>query len=217
MIQVMHQSNTIEKLISQVDIALRTLMPPKQRQSLRISPAQNMPESELCEEEKKLVAGLMRVNHAGEVCAQALYQGQALTAKLTSVRTQMTMAAQEEIDHLAWCEQRLCELHSHTSALNILWYSGSFFIGALAGIAGDRWSLGFVAETERQVTAHLQHHLSNLPKQDLKTQAIVTQMQIDETQHADCAQQAGAAELPLFIKQAMKGVSKLLTYGSYYI
>ncbi len=212
----MHPFNTIDPLINQMDTALRTLFPPSQRASGRVNPGVAEAESDLSLDEKKQVAGLMRVNHAGEVCAQALYQGQALTAKLTAVKAQMIEAAAEEVDHLAWCEQRLRELGSQPSHLNALWYSGSFMLGALAGLAGDRWSLGFVAETERQVTAHLQGHLRRLPSQDQRTRAILTQMQEDESRHAETAQTAGAAVLPSWIQNAMKCVSTLLTRSSYY-
>ncbi|HBI21182.1 MAG TPA: demethoxyubiquinone hydroxylase family protein [Legionella sp.] len=212
----MHPLNTIDQLISQVDTALRTLFPPNQRASTRLNPGESEEEAPMSLDEKRHVAGLMRVNHAGEVCAQALYQGQALTAKLTTVKAQMMQAAAEEVDHLAWCEQRLRELDSQPSHLNALWYSGSFMLGALAGLAGDRWSLGFVAETERQVTAHLQQHVHRLPEQDLRTRAVLTTMQDDEARHAESAQTAGAAVLPVLIQQAMKGVSTLLTRSSYY-
>lgn len=143
----------------------------------------------------------MRVNHAGEVCAQALYRGQALTAKLVEVRAQMAEAAAEEIDHLAWCEERLRELDSRPTVLNPFWYLGSLMLGMAAGLAGDRWSLGFVAETERQVSQHLQKHLQKLPAQDNKTKLILERMHEDEAYHADMAMAAGAAELPDFIKK----------------
>ena len=207
----------IENFVSQLDSALRTLAPPGQRLAKRQSPAQNLAESSLSPQEKRHIAGLMRVNHAGEVCAQALYQGQALTAQLAQIRTQMTQAAEEEVDHLAWCEQRLQELNSQPSLLNPLWYLGSFMLGSLAGLAGDRWSLGFVVETERQVAAHLQNHLQKLPIQDEKTQAILEQMHEDETQHARVAIGAGAAELPHPLKKLMQGVSRLMTQSSYYL
>ena len=212
----MRELNKIDHLISNIDMALRTLCPPKQRTSERINPGELVPKSCLNAIETRHIAGLMRVNHAGEVCAQALYQGQALTAKLTTVKEQMLQAAQEEVDHLAWCEQRLQELDSTTSHLNALWYFGSFMLGALAGLAGDRWSLGFVAETERQVSAHLQHHLQHLPEHDIRTKAILAQMQQDEAHHAQLAQAAGGAELPSIFKRMMQGASKLLTCSSYY-
>lgn len=206
-----------DKLLCELDTALRTLITPQHRNSVRPNPGQNVTEQSLNTQETRHVAGLMRVNHAGEVSAQALYQGQALTAQLTAVKTQMTEAAAEEIDHLAWCEQRLRELNSHPSLLNPLWYAGSLMIGALAGLIGDKWSLGFVAETERQVTEHLQQHLKNLPASDLKTKAILAQMHDDEAHHAEVASAAGAAELPFLIKKIMQCTSKLLTKSSYYI
>jgi ubiquinone biosynthesis monooxygenase Coq7 len=213
----LRQLTWIDKIIGEVDNALRTLTTPKQRASDRPNPAKKIKAAPLSISEKRHVAGLMRVNHAGEVSAQALYQGQALTAKLTHVKAQMAQAAIEEIDHLAWCEERLHELDSKPSLLNPLWYSGSLLIGALAGLIGDKWSLGFVVETERQVTEHLQKHLNHLPSQDLKTKAILNKMYDDEAHHADIASQAGAAELPFVVKQLMRGVSKLLTKSSYYI
>lgn len=213
----MRQLSLVDKLLCEVDTALRTLKVPKHRSSNRVNPGQEIVEPSLSTQEKRHVAGLMRVNHAGEVCAQALYQGQALTAQLTTVKAQMTEAALEEVDHLAWCEQRLYELDSRPSVLNPLWYGGSLLLGALAGLAGDRWSLGFVAETEHQVSTHLQQHLQHLPPQDLKTKAILAKMQDDEAHHADIAHAAGAAELPSFIKQFMQCVSKVMTQSSYYL
>ena len=167
--------------------------------------------------ERRLISGLLRVNHAGEVCAQALYQGQALTAQLTSTKAQMHAAAQEELDHLAWCEQRLRELNAQPSVLNPLWYVSTFLLGAIAGLVGDDWSLGFVAETERQVTAHLARHLARLPAKDNKTHALLAQMQADENQHAEIALQAGARILPEWIKTFMRHSAKLLTKTSQYI
>lgn len=213
----MRHLSLFDKLLCELDTAIRTLIVPEHRKSARENPGQNICEQPLSTQEKRHVASLMRVNHAGEVSAQALYQGQALTAKLSTVKTQMTEAAAEEVDHLAWCEQRLRELDSRPSMLNPFWYGGSLMIGALAGLVGDKWSLGFVAETERQVTKHLQQHLQHLPPNDLKTKAILAQMQHDEAHHAEIANAAGAAELPFLIKQLMQGVSKLLTKSSYYI
>ena len=203
----MRQRSFLDKLLCEVDTALRTLIVPKHRCNRRVNPGQGISEQSLNPEEKRRVAGLMRVNHAGEVCAQALYQGQ----------TQMTEAAAEEVDHLAWCEERLRELGSRPSVLNPIWYSGSLMIGALAGLAGDKWSLGFVAETERQVTDHLQKHLQHLPPQDVKTKAILSKMQDDEAHHAEMAHAAGAAELPFMIKKIMHCVSTVMTKSSYYI
>ena len=209
--------NFLDTLIGEVDSALRTLLPPQKRVPTRISPAVAIDESPLTFEDKKHVAGLMRVNHAGEVCAQALYQGQALTAHLADVREQMNQAAAEEIDHLAWCEERLGQLNSQPSLLNPIWYGGSLIIGALAGCIGDKVSLGFVAETERQVTSHLQKHIALLPQEDQKTKAILERMQADEEHHANLAIQAGATQLPFFIKALMATVSKCMTKSSYYI
>jgi ubiquinone biosynthesis monooxygenase Coq7 len=207
----------LDILITEVDSALRTLIPPPKRISVRHSPAHEMADHPLSSSAKKHIAGLMRVNHAGEVCAQALYQGQALTAQLTHIKQQMAQAAAEEIDHLAWCEERLTELGSKPSVLNPIWYSGSLILGALAGLAGDKISLGFVAETERQVTAHLQRHLQGIPVDDKKTKAILERMQEDEEHHASLAIEAGAVELPHLIKQLMNVVSKLMTKSSYYL
>jgi len=213
----MRRTNILDTFLSEVDNALRTLAPPIKRVSGRRSPADSMTDSPLSTQEKKHISGLMRVNHAGEVCAQALYQGQALTAQLTHIKQQMSEAAAEEIDHLAWCEERLDELSSKPSMLNPLWYSGSLLLGAIAGFAGDKISLGFVAETERQVSMHLQSHLQKLPAQDKKSQAILTQMQKDEELHAEMAIGAGAIELPYPVKQIMRFISKLMTKTSYYI
>jgi ubiquinone biosynthesis monooxygenase Coq7 len=207
----------LDAFISEVDNALRTVLPPSKRVSTRHSPAVEIEDNPLSLREKKHVAGLMRVNHAGEVCAQALYQGQALTAQLTHIKQQMSDAAAEEVDHLAWCEERLYELGSKPSLLNPIWYSGSILLGALAGFAGDKVSLGFVAETERQVTAHLKHHLQKLPAQDKKSQAILKQMQMDEEQHATAAIESGGIELPTPIKRIMSLVSKLMTHSSYHM
>jgi len=205
-----------DQLLMQMDKAVRTVFgaPPVTE---RPNPAQALPEAELSAAEQRLVTGLMRVNHAGEVSAQALYQGQALTARLSEVRGKMERAAMEENDHLAWCERRLKELDSHTSVLNPLWYGGSFAIGAVAGLAGDKWSLGFVVETERQVVTHLQEHLERLPAQDHKSRAILQQMKEDEAQHATTALNAGGSELPEPVKQLMRLTSKLMTATAYYV
>lgn len=210
--------NLIDRLLNHVDTALRTLCPPEHRVCSRPIPNDGIVNTApLSENETRHVAGLMRVNHAGEVCAQALYQGQALTARLTEVRLQMEQAAAEEVDHLAWCEKRLEELNSRPSLLNPLWYMGSLCIGALAGLAGDKWSLGFVAETERQVGAHLREHLDKLPATDLKSKAILTKMHEEERHHAEMAQAAGAAALPFPIQAMMTAVSKLMTKTSYHL
>jgi 3-demethoxyubiquinol 3-hydroxylase len=204
-----------DRLLMQVDKALRTVCGAP-RVTERPNPAQAHPEADLAAGERRLVAGLMRVNHAGEVSAQALYQGQALTARLTEIRGKMERAAMEENDHLAWCEQRLAELDSHTSVLGPLWYAGSFAIGAAAGWAGDKWSLGFVAETEKQVVRHLEEHLERLPEQDGKSRAILEQMKEDEAHHATAALDAGGTELPEAVKQLMRLTSKLMTTTAYY-
>lgn len=167
--------------------------------------------------EKRHAAGLMRVNHAGEIAAQALYHGQALTARSPVVQQKMASAAREENDHLAWCNERLVELDSHRSLLTPAWYAGSFAIGALAGAAGDKWSLGFVVETERQVIRHLDGHLQKLPAQDVRSRAILCQMRNDEAQHATMALAAGAAELPFPVKTLMATVSKVMTTTAYWV
>lgn len=215
------QLSILDQIIHEVDTALRAIIPPKQRLSKRPSPTQQVPvdkhDESLNAKQKEHVAGLMRVNHTGEVCAQALYQGQALTARLPEVKKQMAEAAAEEVDHLSWCEQRLQELESRPSLLNPLWYLGSFTIGAIAGLAGDRFSLGFLAETETQVSAHLQKHLNALPPEDKKTKLILKQMHEDEAHHAEIARRAGAIDLPVFIKYLMKNTSKIMTKTSYYL
>ena len=215
MLEKFHRS-TIDQLLIQFDQALRTCVPGT-TQANRESPAANADEIELSNLEKQHAAGLMRINHTGEVCAQALYQGQATTALLGEVRKSMEQAAEEEVDHLAWCEQRLTELDSRPSVLNFLWYALSFGLGAAAGLAGDRWSLGFVAETEHQVCEHLEDHLSKLPKQDNKSRAILEQMIADEKHHEETARQAGGLEPPLAIRQAMNAMSQLMKKTTYHI
>ena len=165
--------------------------------------------------ERRHAAGLMRVNHTGEVCAQALYQGQALTARLPDVREEMEQAAAEEVDHLVWCEERLDQLGSHTSALNPIWYGMSFALGAAAGIAGDRWSLGFVAATEERVCRHLEEHLEQLPASDHRSRRIIEQMLEDERRHGEAALDAGGENYPEPVKRAMADVAKLMTRSSY--
>lgn len=183
----------------------------------RRNPAEQVDETELPDSVKDHTMRLMRINHTGEVCAQALYQGQALTAQQASVKESMARAAQEENDHLDWCEHRIKDFGGRTSVLNPLFYAGSFAIGAAAGLAGDKWSLGFVAETERQVEKHLDDHLSQVPETDSKTRVILEQMKEDEMGHATHAVEAGAAELPGAIKKAMKLTSKLMTRSVYYL
>ncbi|MGE4631365.1 MAG: 2-polyprenyl-3-methyl-6-methoxy-1,4-benzoquinone monooxygenase [Pseudohongiellaceae bacterium] len=210
------QRSTIDQLLIQFDQALRTCVPGT-TEANRESPAANADEIELSNLEKQHAAGLMRINHTGEVCAQALYQGQAATALLGEIRKSMEQAAEEEVDHLAWCEQRLTELDSRPSVLNFLWYALSFGLGAAAGLAGDKWSLGFVAETEHQVCEHLEDHLSKLPKQDNKSRAILEQMIADEKHHEETARQAGGLEPPIAIRQAMNAMSQLMKKTTYHI
>lgn len=203
-----------DHLITQLDRAIRTLSPGKPSHG-RPSPARQEHEAELSEAERRHAAGLMRVNHAGEVCAQALYQGQALTAKLPAVREEMASAADEEIDHLAWCQERLQQLDSHPSLLNPLWYGLSFGIGATAGLISDRVSLGFVAATEDQVCKHLESHLQTLPAADKKSRAVVEQMLVDEARHAHTALDAGGVRFPRPVKAMMSLVSRAMTKTSY--
>ncbi|MCB1776255.1 MAG: 2-polyprenyl-3-methyl-6-methoxy-1,4-benzoquinone monooxygenase [Candidatus Competibacteraceae bacterium] len=205
-----------DTLLINFDQALRTVFG-QPKTTGRPNPALNAPPVELQPREQHEVARLMRVNHTGEVCAQALYQGQSLTAQLDTVRERMDQAAIEENDHLAWCETRLKALDSRPSVLNPLFYAGAFAIGALAGKAGDRWSLGFVAETERQVVEHLNAHLDRLPEHDQASQAILEQMKEDEARHATHALAAGGARLPLPIRALMKGAAKVMTGTTYWI
>ncbi len=205
-----------DRLLMQADAALRTLLPFSGQPS-RPSPALLKTETELSESETRHVAGLMRINHTGEVCAQALYQGQALTARLPQVRQAMEQAADEEIDHLAWCEQRIRQLGSHTSVLNPIFYGLSFGIGASAGLISDRISLGFVAATEDQVCKHLDDHLGQLPAGDEKSRAILEQMCDDEAQHSTAAIEAGGLRFPAPVKFGMSLVSKVMTKATYRI
>jgi ubiquinone biosynthesis monooxygenase Coq7 len=204
----------LDQFIENADQVLRTLAGDA-NQAHRESPGGAAAESELAKEDRRHVAGLMRVNHTGEVCAQALYQGQALTAKLPKVRQKMEQAAAEEVDHLVWCEERLHQLGSHTSPLNPIWYGLSFAMGAAAGIAGDRWSLGFVAATEERVCEHLSDHLEQLPEEDEKSRRILQQMLEDERRHGDLALEAGGENFPEPVKRAMTAVSRLMTSTSY--
>ena len=206
----------IDQCLIQFDQALRTCVPGSSH-ALRSSPAEPVAEEELSSIQKKHIAGLMRINHTGEVCAQALYAGQAATAKLVEVRESMEHAAQEEVDHLAWCDERLQQLDSKPSLLNPIWYGLSFGMGALAGLAGDKWSLGFVAETEQQVCEHLQEHLQKLPENDSKSKAILQQMIKDEKQHGESAKAAGGTELPRAAKQTMQVLAKVMKRTTYHI
>lgn len=204
----------IDRLLLQADSALRTLLPFSGQPS-RPSPAIVQPETELAPAETRHIAGLMRINHTGEVCAQALYQGQALTAKLPNVRSAMEHAANEEVDHLAWCEQRIHQLGSHTSVLNPLFYGMSFGIGAVAGLISDKVSLGFVAATEDQVCKHLNKHLDALPAEDHKSRAILQAMRQDEEHHAASALEAGGYRFPAPVKFGMSLLSKVMTKSTY--
>lgn len=206
---------SLDKLIVEFDKGLRTLS--GKARSARPFPDAGLPEAQLSKDEKKQAAALMRVNHSGEICAQALYQGQALTARDPAVQLQLQRAAQEETDHLAWTARRVHDLGGRLSLLNPLWYGSSLALGAVAGLLGDKWNLGFLAETERQVGAHLQSHLVRLPQQDEKSRAVVAQMHTDETGHADTAVQLGAAELPLPVKVAMKTTSRVMTRIAYWV
>ena len=206
---------TLDELIVAFDKGLRTVFAPAR--SVRATPGGDLPEPGLTEEERRLSAALMRVNHTGEICAQALYQGQALTARDSRARAALEQAAREETEHLAWTERRIEELGGRTSVLNPLFYAGSFAIGAAAGLIGDRWNLGFLAETERQVVAHLQGHLERLPEGDAKSRAIVESMKEDEARHATSAIQHGAAELPRPAKDAMQLSSKVMTETAFWL
>ena len=184
--------------------------------SNRVYPANDLKENKLSELERNHSSSLMRVNHAGEVCAQALYLGQSLTAKDISIKAQMLKAADEEEDHLAWCSKRLEELEDNQSVFNPVWYTLSFSIGMLTGLAGDKWSLGFVEETEKQVVSHLDLHLHKISKKDLKSKAIIEQMKQDESGHANQAKESGSMELPEELKLGMSQVAKFMTSTSYY-
>lgn len=212
----MRQYSFFDRLVGEADKVLRTLASDTV-QPTRPSPAAGLPEAGLNEAERRQIAGFMRINHTGEVCAQALYQGQALTARLPAVREEMARAAQEEVDHLAWCNERLAALGAPPSLLNPLWYAMSFGIGAVAGMAGDKWSLGFVAETEQQVCEHLQSHLASLPLNDQRTRAVLAQMHVDEAEHRDMALRAGAAELPPPVQHAMRLMARVMTRTTYYL
>jgi len=206
----------LDKLLIQADTAIRAITGASGT-PVRPSPADTIEPATLSDSQSRHVAGLMRINHAGEVCAQALYQGQALTARHSDVRDKMQQSAAEELDHLAWCEQRLEQLDSHVSVLNPLWYAMSFAIGAGAGLVGDRVSLGFVAATEDQVCEHLQQHLEQLPKDDDASRAILSQMLSDESEHAHKAIDAGGVRFPTPVKWGMTLVSKVMTKAAYYV
>lgn len=205
-----------DRLLLGADNALRTLFG-RPRTTERPNPAARLPEADLAEQERRHVARLMRVNHTGEVCAQALYQGQALTARLPETRRRLERSGLEENDHLAWCEGRIEELGDRKSLLNPVFYAGAFAMGAAAGLAGDRWSLGFVIETERQVEHHLDGHLAQIPERDERSRAILEQMRVDEIHHAQVAQAAGGAKLPPPIRFAMRLVAKVMTQSVYWV
>lgn len=207
--------NLIDRVITEFDQGLRTVL--AEAQSVRPHPDREQTENPLSAAEKKHSAALMRINHSGEVCAQALYNGQALTARNPATEAALREASQEETEHLAWCEKRIHELGSHKSFLNPAFYAGSFALGALAGALGDKWNLGFLAETENQVGKHIEGHLQKLPAQDERSRAILEQMQIDEAKHATTAISHGGAPLPLPVKLAMQLSSKIMTKTTYWI
>ena len=212
----MRHYSPFDQLIISADTALRTLLG-EPMVTERDYPANNISDAEFSVQEKKHITGLMRVNHSGEVSAQALYQGQSLTSGNREIKEKLQQAAMEENDHLAWTSNRIDELGGHTSFLNPLWYGGSFAIGAFAGAIGDKWNLGFLAETEHQVVEHLESHLNKLPGGDLRSRAILEQMKTDEQKHATTAIEQGAAELPPPVKKLMAAMSKVMTGSAYYI
>lgn len=212
----MSKQSFSDQVIKQFDRGLRTLTKASRR-AQRSNPAEQFEEKNLSEKEIQLSGRLMRVNHAGEIAAQGLYHGQALTAKNAATLNQMQISAKEEEDHLAWCEQRLKELQTPRSLIGPVWYLGSYAIGATAGIFGDRWSLGFVAETEDQVEAHLESHLTKLPAQDQKSRAIIKKMKQDEHHHGQAARDLGGKPLPAPVQKTMQLVSKVMTTGAYWI
>ncbi len=205
----------VDRLIVEFDKGLRTLF--SRAPSARPFPDAAVPEAAMSDAEKKHAAALMRINHTGEICAQALYQGQALTAHDPNVQRELERAAQEETEHLAWTSKRVHELGSHLSLLNPFFYTGSLALGAVAGLLGDKWNLGFLAETERQVGGHLQSHLTSLPQQDEKSRAVVQQMYVDETGHSEMAVRLGGAELPMPVKMLMRATSKVMTRTVYWV
>ena len=206
----------LDRFLAGINDALRTVAVPAGRPA-RENPAEGIAETDLSDSEKSHAAGLMRVNHAGEVAAQGLYQGHAAMARNEAVSEQMQQAADEEFDHLAWCEQRLTELDAGPSRLSPLWYAGSFAIGAASGAFGDKWSLGFIAETERQVCAHLTSHLDRLPEGDMRSRTIVEKMRDEEQQHGDNAVDAGAADLPDAARRLMRWTSRVMTTTAYWV
>jgi ubiquinone biosynthesis monooxygenase Coq7 len=212
----MRKPSRIDQWLAHADQALRVALGPPPSGTAP-SPAAGMPDAEFDEPARRHAAGLMRINHTGEVCAQALYAGQAATARSDKVRTEMAQAAREEEDHLAWCAERLEQLDSRPSLFNPLWYAGSFSIGAVAGLAGDPWSLGFVEATERQVESHLHDHLERLPPGDDRSRAIVARMKEDEARHADMAVAHGARTLPAPVQAAMAATATVMKLVAYRI
>ncbi len=206
----------IDRLLAGAGDALRTIAAPAGRPA-RENPAGMIRETDLDPRAKSHAAGLMRVNHAGEIAAQALYKGHATVARDARIEKQMQRAAAEESDHLAWCEQRLQELGEEPSRLSPVWYAGAYAIGAVSGILGDKWSLGFIAETERQVCEHLDTHLDGLPPQDARSRAIIEQMRDEEAEHGENAVEAGAAELPGPVKTLMRLTAKVMTRTAYWV
>ena len=203
----------IDQAILEFDQALRTIFAPAR--SVRAMPGEDLPDAELSETERGHAAALMRVNHVGEVCAQALYQGQAIMSRDAAIRDTLRQAAQEETEHLAWTERRIAELGGRKSLFNPLWYGGALALGVVAGRFGERWNLGFLAETERQVEHHLKGHLDTLPVVDRRSRAIVEQMKVDEAEHAETAVRLGAHELPAPAKGAMRLAARLMTTLAY--
>lgn len=206
---------TIDSLITHFDRMVRTLLAPAK--TVRPVPGNDEPEAELSESERRHAAALMRVNHCGEVCAQALYQGQAFTCRDPYIASELRRASQEEGEHLAWTEVRIAELGGRKSILNPVWYAGSFLMGAAVGRLGDSWNLGFLVETERQVEAHLKGHLRQLPPGDRRSREIVEHMQRDEARHGNTAKDLGARDLPWSARQAMKLASRVMTTTSYWV
>lgn len=206
----------VDRLLAEADSMLRTLSR-RSASAARPSPASGHSEAQLTDNQRKHAAGLMRVNHTGEVCAQALYQGQALTARTAGTRDEMEQAAQEEIDHLVWCEERLTELGARPSVLNPLWYGISLALGATAGAISDKVSLGFVHATEERVASHIRAHLKSLPAEDRKSQLILQQMLQDEERHGENALNAGGSEFPRPVKDLMTQVAKVMTESSYWL
>jgi ubiquinone biosynthesis monooxygenase Coq7 len=205
----------LDRFISVIDNGMRAIF--SKHTASRQSPAEKIEEENLISSAKKHSAGLMRVNHTGEICAQALYYGQAMVARSSHTKNTLLKAGEEETDHLAWCQERIIELDGHTSYLNPFWYTSSFILGLVVGAMSDKWSLGFVVETERQVERHLKKHLDLLPTNDFKSKQILETMKEDEMAHATIAMGAGAIELPEFVKNLMKVMSKIMTKVTYYI